>query len=106
MWIKFCDTFEEVSETPFFRKSFDAGEPLKLFLFADASEEAYGCSIYAVQGAYRALIFAKTKVSPIKERTLPSLELLAAQLALKCFSTIFESSLVNCTKFERITFYR
>ena len=105
LWIRFCDKFEEVSQTAFFRKSFDTSKPVKLFLFADASKEAYGCSIYAVQGNYRALIFAKTKVSPIKERTLPSLELLAAQLALKCFSTIFESSLLNCTKFDSITLF-
>ena len=75
LWNKFCNIFEGVSETPFFRKSFSSDEPIRLFFFADASKEAYGCTFYAVQGDYRSLIFSKSKVSPIKERTLPTLEL-------------------------------
>ena len=58
LWNKLCNSFEEVSETPFFRKSFSSDEPVNLFLFADASKEAYGCAIYAVQGDYRSLIFS------------------------------------------------
>ena len=58
-----------------------------------------------MQNNYRSLIFSKSKVSPIKERTLPTLELLAAQLALKCFGTIFESSFLSGTKVESITLF-
>ena len=105
LWNKLCTSFEEVSETPFFRKSFSSDEPVNLFLFADASKEAYGCAIYAVQGDYRSLIFSKSKVCPIKERTLPTLELLAAQLALKCFNTIFENNLFSNIKFQSITLF-
>ena len=43
----------------FFRKAFDSDKPVKLFIFADASKEAYGCAIYAVQGDSRSLIFSK-----------------------------------------------
>ena len=32
LWNKFCLSFEEVSETPFFRKSFSTDDPVKLFL--------------------------------------------------------------------------
>ena len=76
-----------------------------MFLFADASKEAYGCAIYAVQGEVSSLIFSKVKVSPLKERTLLTLELLGAQLALKCFSTVFESGLFNGTKIDSITLF-
>ena len=90
LWRKFCNAFEDISGIPFNRKSFDTDAPVKLFLFADASKEAYGCTIYAVQGNSSFLFFSKVKVSPLKERTLPSLELLAAQLSLKCLQSIFD----------------
>ena len=105
LWSRFCTSFEEVSTTSFFRKSFSSDLPVKLFMFADASKEAYGCAIYAVQGEVSSLVFSKVKVSPLKERTLPTLELLAAQLALKCFGTIFDSGLLCNTKFECITLF-
>ena len=78
-WRKFCTAFNNISMIPFHRKSFDTDAPVKLFLFADASKEAYGCTIYAVQGKSSCLIFSKVKVSPLKERTLPPLEFLASQ---------------------------
>ena len=56
-------------------------------MFADTSKEAYGCVFYVVQDAQRHLFFSKAKASLLKERTLPTLELLAVQLALKCFLT-------------------
>ena len=58
-----------------------------------------------MQDNVSSLIFSKVKVSPLKERTLPTLELLAAQLALKCFGTIFDSGLLGDTKFECITLF-
>ena len=75
------------------RRTFNSEKPIKLFIFADASKEAYGCAFYVVQEAQRHLMFSKVKVSPLKERTLPTLELLAAQLALKCFISIFSNGL-------------
>ncbi|XP_068233575.1 uncharacterized protein [Palaemon carinicauda] len=91
LWSKFCSSYSEGSQASFSRQTYKTDAPVKLFLFVDASKEAYGCAMYAVQGDYSALIFAKTKVSPIKEKTLSTLELLAAQLALKCLDTIFKA---------------
>ena len=105
LWNKFCTAFQEVSNTSFARRSFNTDFPVKLLLFADASKEAYGCAIYAAQGKATSLIFSKVKVSPLKERSLPTLELLGAQLALKCFSTIFENGLFNGTKVDSITLF-
>ena len=48
-WVKLCKTFEEVSAASFCRKSFNFDIRVKLYIFADASKEAYGCIIYAVQ---------------------------------------------------------
>ena len=104
-WDKFCHCFQEISQTSFHRKSFNSDLPVKIFIFADASKEAYGCAIYAVQGQDSSLVFSKVKVSPLKERTLPTLELLAALLAVKCFCTIFDNGLLSETKVDSITLF-
>ena len=46
-------------------------------------------------------MFSKVKVSPLKERTLPTLQLLAAQLALKCL--IFSNGMFRNVKIEEIS---
>ncbi|XP_058456564.1 uncharacterized protein LOC131433962 [Malaya genurostris] len=60
---------------------------LELHVFADASEEAYGCVGYFriwVNGTPRfALVSAKSKVAPLQYMSIPRLELLAAVLAAR-----------------------
>ena len=68
-------------------------------MFTDASKEVYGCVFYDVQDAQRHLFLSKVKVSLLKERTLPTLDLLAVQLALKCFLTIFNIGLMKEVSF-------
>ena len=51
------------------------------------------------------MFFSKVKASPLKERTLPTLELLAVQLALKCFLTIFNDGLMKDVSFSDINFF-
>ena len=92
-WAKCCREFVQTNSLEFPRKTFSSDKPVKLFLFADASKEAYGCAIYALQDDLCSLVFTKSKLSPLKERTLPSLELLASYLALKCLKTILEDGL-------------
>ena len=60
---------------------------------------------YVVQNEQRRLFFSKVKASPLKERTLPTLELLAVQLALKCFLTIFNDGLMKDVSFSDINFF-
>lgn len=64
------------------------GAHLQLHCFADASETAYGGVVYArcelPDGSVRiSLMTAKTKVAPLKQVTLPRLELCAAALVTK-----------------------
>lgn len=58
--------------------------------FADASERAYGCSIYVrtlVHGVYETtLLIAKSKVSPVKRQSIPRLELCAALLLCRTWN--------------------
>ncbi|XP_065082921.1 uncharacterized protein LOC135705239 [Ochlerotatus camptorhynchus] len=59
-------------------------ENLELHVFADASEDAYGCVAYLrilVNGQPRvALVSAKSKVAPLQYMSIPRMELLAAVL--------------------------
>ncbi|XP_077990939.1 uncharacterized protein LOC144445271 [Glandiceps talaboti] len=50
----------------------------ELHCFADASMKGYGCAAYLVRGGKSSLVMAKNRVAPIKEITLPRLELMAA----------------------------
>lgn len=59
-----------------------------MFLFCDASQEAYGFAVYMVQNCQCYQVCAKAKVAPLKKKTLPILELLAVYLALKCLPTL------------------
>ncbi|XP_062558270.1 uncharacterized protein LOC134223146 [Armigeres subalbatus] len=58
---------------------------LQLHIFADASENAYGCVAYfrtVIEGLPKnALVAAKTKVAPLQHESIPRLELNAAELA-------------------------
>ena len=74
-------------------------------MFTDASKEAYGCAFYVVQDAQRHLFFLKVKASPLKERTLPTLEFSAVRLVLKCFLTIFNNGLMEYVSFSDINFF-
>ncbi|XP_070546927.1 uncharacterized protein [Ptychodera flava] len=50
----------------------------ELHVFADASCKAYGAAAYLRRGDKTSLVMAKTRVAPIKELSLPCLELMAA----------------------------
>lgn len=69
------------------------GAHLQLHGFADASETAYGGVIYArcelPDGSVRvSLMTAKSRVAPLKQVTLPRLELCAAALLVKLFNYV------------------
>ncbi|MCP9259938.1 Integrase core domain containing protein [Dirofilaria immitis] len=48
-----------------------------IHVFTDASTKAYAAAIYVKQSPTTSLIFAKSRVAPIKTMTIPKLELLA-----------------------------
>ena len=62
-----------------------------LCLFCDASKSCYGFTVYGIFDGKAHLLFAKSKVAPFKAKTLPTLELLAVYLALKCLPFILDS---------------
>lgn len=70
-------------------------EDLQLHIFTDASETAYGCVAYfraVVRGEVRcALVMSRSKVAPLKQISIPRLELLAAVLGARLARTVQQS---------------
>ena len=62
-----------------------------LYLFCDSSKQSYGFALYNVQDNKSSLMFVKAKVTPIKPRSLPTLELLSVFLGVKCLHLILDS---------------
>lgn len=76
-------------------------ENSELHVFADASSRAYGVVIYLKSGRDISFVVAKAKVKPLKDITLPRLELLAAFIAAKLATFVksaFSQTSVNITK--------
>ena len=74
----------------------------QLHVFADASTKAYGAVVYIQQGNHISFVIAKSRVAPIKQLTLPKLELMAALVATRLakfvitsFNGHFDDMLVN-----------
>ena len=85
-------------------------QSVQLHVFCDASERGYGACIYirTVDSAGEVdtrLIMSKAKVSPVKQVSIPRLELLAATVGVKLFqivSTAFENARM---KWDRVFAY-
>ena len=63
----------------------------QLHVFADASTKAYGAVVYIRQGNHTSFVIAKTRVAPIKQLTLPKLELMAALVATRLAKFVITS---------------
>ena len=62
-----------------------------LHIFADASIKAYGAVVYICKGNITSFVIAKTRVAPIKQLTLPQLELMAALVATRLGKFVINS---------------
>ncbi|XP_053699130.1 uncharacterized protein LOC128746106 [Sabethes cyaneus] len=79
-------------------------QDLQLHIFADASETAYGCVAYLTCRAIIrervgcALVMSRSKVAPLKQISIPRLELLAAVLAARLQRTVVENHTFTINK--------
>ncbi|XP_062702323.1 uncharacterized protein LOC115254316 [Aedes albopictus] len=96
-WFKWIELLPRVQEMRIPRCYFLDAKPfnyqdLELHVFADASEEAYGCVAYfrvLVNGQPRvALVSAKSKVAPLQYMSIPRMELLAAVLGARLAAAV------------------
>lgn len=97
-WREFCQGLSAVSDIsiPRWIGVQSAAGALQLHGFADASSRAYAAAVYLrveqPSGVSAVLIAARTKVAPVKQLSIPKLELCGAAL-LSCLMTHIRSAL-------------
>ena len=85
-WMEFCTQLPLINNLSFDRRiTIDDAINVQLHGFCDASESGYGACIYlrstdSKNQIYSKLLFAKSRVAPLKTISLPRLELCGAQL--------------------------
>lgn len=84
-WKDMTSELEQVQTTEIPRKLIENLDPgnCELHAFSDASPTAYGCTVYLKSGNNVSLIIAKTRLKPLKETTIPRMELLGAITACR-----------------------
>lgn len=86
-WIIFRNNMSTLNQARVPRHIFNQQNPtsVQMHTFVDASEQAYGAAVY-LRSTYRdrtiivRLLCAKSRIAPVKQQTLPRLELCAAVL--------------------------
>ena len=108
-WVQLLDEMQELGNVTFARCLLTPGavEPPLLCVFSDASTEAFGCCAYIRKknpdSTYEDnLVAAKSRVAPLKQLTVPRLELQAAVLASQLAKTIREESRIQ---FKSVHFF-
>ena len=108
-WIELFKEMKELNNISFRRPllTTDVTEKPSLCLFSDASQEAFGACAYLRQkienGKFDVrFVAAKTRVAPLKQLTIPRLELQAAVLASRLAKTIQEESRIE---FKDVNFF-
>ena len=89
-WSSLSKDLESLSSLQFPRLALIDDSPMDLFVFCDACKASYGFVAYAVQKGESNFVFAKGKVAPLQERSLPQLELLGAVVACQGVLTMLE----------------
>ncbi|GFW07338.1 integrase catalytic domain-containing protein [Trichonephila clavipes] len=96
-WRRFIDSLEAVNNISIDRCIvIHRAESIELHAFSDASEKAYGSSIYlksisALGEVKVCLVTSKSRVSPLKQISIPRLELCGAVLAAKLMKRVKEA---------------
>ena len=85
-----CSRYIVIKRSYFTNETTDPDD-YELHVFADASSKAYGAVIYLVHNEESAFVMSKTRVKPLKEITLPRLELLASFVAARLTRFVCEA---------------
>ena len=93
-WRKNLPSLKEI-KLQRFALSEEQQEPFELHVFCDASEKAYAASVYVVSTNIRGerssnLLVAKCKVSPLKTKFIPRLEMCAGLLGSRLVSLVIQ----------------
>ena len=90
-WRKHCSDLLKLFDLQFSRSCVNEDLVNSLCIFCDASKSCYGFAVYSLCNGKSHLLLSKSKVAPLKGKTLPILELMAVYLALKCLPLILDS---------------
>lgn len=107
-WINFCDQLNVVKNVTFDRKViFSQSDDIELHGFCDASQIGYGACLYIrskdPKNNYNiSLLCSKSRVAPLKTRTIPRMELCAMVLLANLFVQV--TSAINID-FRKIVFW-
>ena len=90
-WSLHCTDLNSLATVFFPRSCVNEDSSNSLVIFTDASKLGYGIAIYNVADGCSNLLYAKSRVAPVKAKTLPTLELLGVHHALKSLPIVFDS---------------
>ena len=108
-WLKIFDQFRKLNEVTFPRSLTprEVTGSATLCIFSDASKDAFGTCAYVRWGIGEEkydvrFLAAKSRVAPLKELSIPRLELQAAVLAARLYKSVRSESRI---KFEKVVFF-
>jgi len=90
-WYKIAAEITQATTMPFPRQCTMSPDTAILHIFSDASPQAYGAAAYLVQGTHSAILISKSRAAPLKQHSLPRLELMAAVLGTRLYTFISTS---------------
>ena len=85
-WLNIAQDIKQSTNFTIPRRYFNfqpADATTQLHAFVDASPKAYGAAAYLRQDDQTSFVMAKTRVAPLKQLSLPRLELMAALVGPK-----------------------
>ena len=100
-WKSLHRNLEQLWQIKIPRCCFLEEERSELVLFCDAAKESYGYAVYIVSGLGANLLHSVSKLAPLPEKSLATLELLAVYLALQRLPLLLDSYPKH--KFNRVS---
>ncbi|XP_058817301.1 uncharacterized protein LOC131680604 [Topomyia yanbarensis] len=95
LWVEMKQNLSQLEQLRILRWTANYHGRIELHGFSDASEEAYAAVVYLrsvsdINGVHVTLVAARTRVAPVRQISIPRLELNAAELLVKLMKQIAE----------------